>query len=317
MESNIEVVICTYNGEKYIREQLLSIAEQSRQVQKISIFDDCSSDSTIDIIKDFSKESDINIGITINEKNLGYIKNFINGINKSSGYIVFLCDQDDLWERNKVERICSTFELSSKDTPALVFSDAVIVDENNVTKNRNLWETLGYCYDENNVVNEIIKRNVITGATAAMNRPLIKIVNSTKVSDVIPHDYSFATIAAATGRLIGINEKLTRYRIHGSNQIGINTGIFNKLNGLIKGTDSSYLASESKRIDDFIIMLDKYQSTKVFMGFYEKKVLFSRLSNSNFLLAPVICLRGGDKFFRSIWSIIKITYAVFRKNINI
>jgi len=102
----ISIVLTVYNGEKYITEQIQSIVRQSVTADEVIIMDDGSTDSTIKIISEFitaNKLSDWNL--YVNEENLGWRRNFIEGLKRSKGNYVFLCDQDDVWYHNKIERM--------------------------------------------------------------------------------------------------------------------------------------------------------------------------------------------------------------------
>ena len=105
------VVISTYNGEKYIIEQLESIRTQSVPVDEVLIFDDCSKDNTVEICINYIKMFHL-IGWKIkrNEQNLGFVKNFIYGLYETSGDVIFLADQDDIWKYNKVELTVQIFK---------------------------------------------------------------------------------------------------------------------------------------------------------------------------------------------------------------
>lgn len=98
----VSVCIATYNGEKYLRQQIESILPQLSIEDEIVISDDCSTDRTVEILKVFNDER---IKIFVNESNLGVVENFENAIKQSIGEYVFLSDQDDVWEPNKVETI--------------------------------------------------------------------------------------------------------------------------------------------------------------------------------------------------------------------
>ena len=108
----VSVVLSAYNGEKFILEQLDSIRVQSVPVNEVIILDDCSTDNTVKICKDFiSKYNLSNWYIEINTKNKGFVQNFYYGFQKATGDIIFICDQDDRWRSNKVERIKHFFTL--------------------------------------------------------------------------------------------------------------------------------------------------------------------------------------------------------------
>ena len=120
----LSVVLALYNGEKFIKEQLESIINQTKSVDEIIICDDCSTDKSYKIISEILKsEHNVKIRYIKNKENLGYIRNFYKGISESHGDIIFLSDQDDKWKPNKVEimtsimkeikagLLCSSFEL--------------------------------------------------------------------------------------------------------------------------------------------------------------------------------------------------------------
>ena len=108
---NVSVVISTYNGEKYIEEQLLSILNQTRTPDTVVIRDDCSTDNTVKIIQSFITDHSLNNWfIEINEKNQGWKKNFHDLILSSSEDIIFTCDQDDIWDKNKIDEMARIIE---------------------------------------------------------------------------------------------------------------------------------------------------------------------------------------------------------------
>lgn len=106
------VAIATYNGEKYIIAQLESILNQSKKVDEVIITDDISSDDTVSVVNDFIKENNLSDSwkIVVNEENLGYAENFRKCMDMTTGDIIFLCDQDDIWELDKVEKMYSVME---------------------------------------------------------------------------------------------------------------------------------------------------------------------------------------------------------------
>lgn len=103
------VIVALYNGEKYLIEQLESILNQTRKADEVILCDDGSTDSTISVCNNFIEENGISDSwrIVINDRNLGYADNFIQNVPKTSGDIVFFCDQDDIWSSNKIEETLS------------------------------------------------------------------------------------------------------------------------------------------------------------------------------------------------------------------
>lgn len=107
----VSIVLATYNGEKYISEQLRSIYNQSRQADEVIIADDCSQDNTFTIISEFIERNKLQSWrLSKNDTNLGYSANFSNLLFKANGDIIFLADQDDIWNYDKVEKMCSVMQ---------------------------------------------------------------------------------------------------------------------------------------------------------------------------------------------------------------
>lgn len=97
------IVLATFNGDKYLIQQLDSIRNQTARATEVLIFDDCSTDDTVKIINNYITHYNLDWNLEINLVNLGWKKNFINGISKATKDFIFLCDQDDIWERDKCE----------------------------------------------------------------------------------------------------------------------------------------------------------------------------------------------------------------------
>lgn len=119
--------MATYNGERYLQEQLDSFLNQTRQPYELVVTDDCSSDRTIEILNSFAKQAPFQVRLYINNFNLGYSRNFEHAINLCRGDIIFISDQDDVWFPEKVETVIRCFQ--SKERPLVVFNDAEITDE--------------------------------------------------------------------------------------------------------------------------------------------------------------------------------------------
>lgn len=115
MKHFISVAMATYNGEKYIIEQLDSILNQTLPVNEIVIRDDVSSDNTKKVIKSYIKDNKLEdkIDFKVNEKNLGYASNFIGALRKTTGDYVFFCDQDDIWPDDRVESMVNILDCQS------------------------------------------------------------------------------------------------------------------------------------------------------------------------------------------------------------
>ena len=111
LDLKISIALACYNGQKYIKEQLLSLLNQTMPANEVIIVDDNSSDDTPEIINKFIEKYKLsNWKFYINDYNLGFIKNFHKALSKTSGDIIFLCDQDDIWKKTKIKKIHSIFQ---------------------------------------------------------------------------------------------------------------------------------------------------------------------------------------------------------------
>ncbi len=124
----VSVLIATFNGEKFLEEQLQSIARQTLKPFEIVISDDNSSDGTVSVIENFNKQCNIPIKLLLNKKNKGFAKNFLEAFEHCSGEYVAFCDQDDVWMSQKLSKLKNTLEANA--FPSMAFSDCVLVDQN-------------------------------------------------------------------------------------------------------------------------------------------------------------------------------------------
>ena len=219
----ISVALCTYNGEKYIKDQLLSIIYQSKKVDEIIICDDGSNDRTLEVIEQIQKGCPIPIKVFINNPSKGVTNNFFFAINQCSGDIIFLSDQDDVWMSDKVNTLYKYLEHNT--SIDVVFTDAQLIDENGQTLfgDKTLWS---YFFPPNSrkrcsqgmAAEEFCRGNHVTGATMAFRKTF---VTDIKPLDNYLHDEIIATIAAARHTLGYIDSCLIKYRIHRGQQIGI------------------------------------------------------------------------------------------------
>jgi len=131
----ISVVLTTYNGEKFLNHLLESVYSQSIAIDEVLIFDDCSTDSTVYLIKNFISNKKLNDKwrVVVNEENKGYEKNFFDAISKAIGDIIFFCDQDDVWKKNKVE-ICRDLFLEKADINLLCTNNDFLIQNTDKTR---------------------------------------------------------------------------------------------------------------------------------------------------------------------------------------
>ncbi len=228
----ISVAMCTFNGSKYIKEQLQSIFTQSRLPDELIVCDDCSNDHTAAIVKSFAAHSAFPVRCIENEQNLGSTKNFEKAISLCTSDIIFLSDQDDIWEYQKIEKIMQAF--ADNKNIGYVFSDAELVDEELKSLGNTLWNVLNFNgrilqdFKQNKQVEVLIRKNYITGATVAFKAELKdKIL---PISDNWFHDGWIAFIASAIGiKGLALSECLIKYRQHNQQQIGVQISLFDQV----------------------------------------------------------------------------------------
>lgn len=216
----ISVAMATYNGEKYIQQQIESILNQSVAVDEIIVVDDNSNDKTIEIIERLNCQL---VHIYKNEDNLGYIENFYKAIALTNGKYVFLADQDDIWETEKVEKTLA--ELQSSDKNMAVCTGFSLIDQNgNPIRNIKNYQVNNFVLQKHKNVerltlNRLAFGNVVQGCTYCVKRETIDVYLKIHNVEVI-HDYQLMLIAAAMGKVKYLNKPLIRYRLHGNNAVG-------------------------------------------------------------------------------------------------
>lgn len=221
------VAMCTYNGALYIEEQLRSILAQTVPVNEIVICDDGSTDATISVIEKVREDIErlgMHLLLKENRTPLGVNANFEKAMGLCSGDIIFLSDQDDVWETNKVETIARYFEEHPK--KQVVFGNAWLIDDNgNKLTERTLLDVAGFSienqwYFDHGYAWELwCQENRATGATMAVRRPFIKGMSMT-MGNIQYHDAVLAIEALKENALGYIMEPLIRYRRHRGQESG-------------------------------------------------------------------------------------------------
>lgn len=219
MNPKVDILLATYNGEKYIKEQVESILNQTYENIQIIISDDCSTDNTRQVLKEY--ENNEKIKIFYQEKNLGYVKNFEFLLKQVKSNLYMLSDQDDVWKKEKVEKSVEKIESEKLD---LVFGDLEVVDEN--------LNTLYKSYNRYMHLIHKIKKyqkdyrlqylyNCMTGCTIISRKNWIdKVLPFPTNSKYMIHDYWLGLVIALNGKVGYIEEPYILYRQHGKNQVG-------------------------------------------------------------------------------------------------
>ena len=220
----VSVVMCAYNGQKFLHEQLSSIVKQTRRPNEIIICDDCSTDNSWAILKRFELLAPFAVRLRRNSSNIGVTANFESGLQMATGDIVFLCDQDDVWRSDKIE---STIKIFGRDPEiGMVFTDGELVDQNMRPDNMTLWQASNITpetlrdFEQQPLQFLLARQNIITGAAAAFSRKVIKAALPFPKRMAVLHDAWLGQVAASVSRVKCDPRLLFKYRQHSSQLVG-------------------------------------------------------------------------------------------------
>jgi glycosyltransferase involved in cell wall biosynthesis len=219
--NNFSIALCTYNGARFLEQQLASYCVQNRLPDELIVCDDGSVDSTHEILANFEENSPFSVRVFQNETRLGTTQNFAKAISLCTGDLIALSDQDDVWHPDKLARAEAVFH--EHPNVQIVFSDLQIVDEELRPLRYTMWERLGFSAPHldalsHSAIDVLLRRSVVTGAAVVVRAGFRE--HFLPIPDGWVHDQWIALIAAATAEIAAVDECLVQYRQHGSNQIG-------------------------------------------------------------------------------------------------
>lgn len=267
----ISVALCTYNGEKFLKNQIDSILNQTQKVDEIVVCDDGSTDKTLKIIEDYSLTFPSLFSVYKNEINLRSVKNFEKAIAVTSGDYIFLADQDDIWVENKVEKMINHFKLNPNCLG--LFSDGFLIQENNkIIPRTSLWESI--YFDTKQVGNFknlnsylSFKRNVVTGAALCIKKEAKDFIFPFPIVKGFHHDHWIAYVLSLKNELQFIDKKLIQYRLHQNQQVGtsLKKSYFkelknNKINSILFDNTKTSFLLKSKVLKVLSNNLELYKS---------------------------------------------------------
>lgn len=313
MNKEVAILMATYNGEKYLEEQIESIIDQTYKNWILYIRDDNSQDDTQKIIDKYVKRYPRKI-VQIKDDIIanGACKNFmclLENVHKNKKHKMYLfCDQDDYWLKDKIEKTVNEyFKIINNEKPILIHTDLYVVDSklNLISNSFIKYSGLnGKCKKFNNYLIE----NNATGCTMLINDRLADLVKY-NIKNIMMHDWYFALIASAFGEVVFLNKATIKYRQHSNNTLGAKTnrGFKNlykiikkaiKNNSIIKGikgekrySDTLFKQAESFRkcyynmlddnkktiIDEFCLINKSNKMTRIYRiiryGFYKQGLI--------------------------------------------
>lgn len=217
MSGKISIAMATFNGEKYLREQLESLYAQSRVPDEVVACDDGSTDGTVRILEEYRRKRGLKY--SVNETRLGVNKNFEQAIRRCTGECIALCDQDDVWLADKVEKLHAKLrEIGRNGLPSLVTSNRLDIDAEGRVLHANPPVP-----DNDSFAPTLLGRKM-QGCTFMMDRKLADLVVPLPEGPGVLFDTYIGTVAAMVGNKYDIGEPLMHYRRHATNVFGRQAG---------------------------------------------------------------------------------------------
>lgn len=228
----LSIAMTTFNGEKYIEKQLQSILDQTLKPDEVWIYDDCSKDDTVKKVRKFITDNCLkDWHFIVNDQNRGFIENFNQAISSTTGDIIFLCDQDDIWLRNKIELMSKKIVELGADCLDASFVPIDSVGSSiylSSYKKRHNYNILRRGVTPGDVkkfefVKLLLEGNISPGCTmcfTAKTREMYIKIKNTK----LPHDYVLNIIGSTLHGTYFWNIPVVEYRLHENNTIGLQQG---------------------------------------------------------------------------------------------
>ena len=221
-EATVEILMSTYNGEKYLDAMLQSLIDQSHSDWILTVRDDCSSDATASRLERWRERYPQRIRwLDADDRvNLGLVGSFSRLLTRSHGAYVMFADQDDIWLPPKIETALAAMRAEEARRPprwpVLVHTDAIIVDGDLRDTGRTSWSAQGTRPQTRSTFSRMLVENVVLGCTMMLNRPMVEAAGEVPRAAVY-HDWWFALVASALGAIVALPEAHIQWRRHGAN----------------------------------------------------------------------------------------------------
>lgn len=225
------MVLCTWEGERWLPVLLRSLAAQTRRPDELVVQDDRSTDGTVALVERFAETAPFPVRLAVNGERLGSTRNFATALGRARGDVLALADQDDVWYPGKLARLQEEFDADP--TVTMVFSDADLVGEDGRRLGARLWSArlVGRTLRANPVigVGDFARRPLTTGCTMAVRRRAVEaaLPLPPELDDpALPmrHDRWLSLVAAAVGTVRALPEPLLGFRVHPGQETGVLVG---------------------------------------------------------------------------------------------
>ncbi len=218
----VSILMATFNGEAYVAEQIESLLAQTIVADAIYICDDGSTDGTFSILEQYARQYPARIFLTKTNENMGAAINFMHMMIEHKDAYIMLCDQDDIWLKDKTERTLARMREMEREygetAPLLVHTDLCVVNEQNEEIAASFWRAMNAdC--KKTALHQLLIQNCLTGCTAMYNRALAELIDEIPAGMVM-HDWWLVLVAGAFGHIGHVQAATIRYRQHRHNVIG-------------------------------------------------------------------------------------------------
>jgi glycosyltransferase involved in cell wall biosynthesis len=230
---NTTVLLCTFNGQRYLQEQLDSIARQSQAPTELIVCDDRSSDSTLVIVEAFALKAAFPVRVIAHKSNLGFVENFLRGLANAKNSAIFLCDQDDIWYPDKIQACCE--KLQESKCLLLAHDYELIGPDGNTIARRNthpclsarMRPTVSHLETKIPIIKTavmqqgfslVMDRRLLSYAPKSFNPFTYRTRCGSYSESGLAHDQIICLIASSIGKAAYYPRPLAAYRIHAANQ---------------------------------------------------------------------------------------------------
>ena len=221
----ISIAMCTYNGDRFLREQSESILNQTRLPDHLIVCDDGSTDTTRSLLEQFARKSPFPVELRFNSRNLGVTRNFEQALMACRSDFIALCDQDDLWHPRKLQQLTQLLEANPQ--AGFACSNAELIDHHGRALPRTLWDVQKvnppFLLEQSpsHRFDYLVRSNCVTGATMMLRKEILwKYLTPIPASWI--HDHwlvLLCEILNITG--CTTSDVLTKYRLHSGQTIGL------------------------------------------------------------------------------------------------
>ncbi len=274
----VSIPLCTFNGEVFLAKQLDSLINQTYSNIEILIFDDKSNDYTLSIIQEYATKNN-KIRYFQNQENIGYIKNFEKAFTICKGYFIAPCDQDDIWEKNKIEYLVANFQ----EDDTLIYHNSKYINEEGYEIGKTSSQIPGFIEGKDKFL--VAYNNCVPGHAMFFKSEFLNKVFPLPAD--IPYDHWIAFIALSIGKIRFIREPLVKHRLHKNSTTFILNKKLEEENNNKRKKILNKLFVEQHRIEALLTMKSSIYNSNLDIQFYENLIYLLKTKNSSYFCFPL------------------------------